>query len=138
MFNIIRSHVLKRALISFTDDEDKMIRQGTSIALCGTLNMIEGIKIYFALRYRHRLNSIKHRGQTNDIYHTAMNCNGFDDDGGPAEPPLRDSHPSSHCRLRSKLRESKKGIGRIKWNARFKRKFINVIEYLLDVKDDMT
>jgi len=41
--------VLKRALISFTDDENEMIRQGTSIALCGTLNMIEGIKIYFAL-----------------------------------------------------------------------------------------
>lgn len=47
---------------------------------------------------------------------------------------LRDSHPSLRRRLRSKLRESKKGIGRIKWNARFKRKTVNAPEYLLDVK----
>lgn len=50
IFKIIRSDALKRALIGFTDAEDKVIRQGTSIAPCGTLNMIEGIKIYFALR----------------------------------------------------------------------------------------
>lgn len=35
-------------MIGFTDAEDKTSRQGTSIALCA-LNMIEGIKIYFAL-----------------------------------------------------------------------------------------
>jgi hypothetical protein len=59
--------------------------------------------------HRRRLDSIGHRGQMSGIYHMAMNCNGSDDDGGPrGEVALRDSHPSSCRRLRSKLRENKK------------------------------
>lgn len=34
IFNIIGFDPLKRALIGFIDAEDKMIRQGTSIARC--------------------------------------------------------------------------------------------------------